>query len=447
VTHDPLRAVPVAPGRLPLVGHALALWRSPLRFVEALRTAGGIVRVDLGSWPVYVLTTPALVREALTTRAASLARGRIYDRARALFGDGLATSEGALHRRQRRLMQPAFQHRRIVGYADIMSRHACELAETWRPGQRVAVDHAMHELTLRIVVSALFAAELGRAAAAEVQRLMPVIMKGIAVRMVTPRRLDGWPIPVNRRFDAAGRRLRQVVEDVVAAYDADGRAGDDLLSLLRSARDAESGATMTDAQVCDEVISLLMAGTETPGNTLAWTFYELAGHPEVERRLHAEIDAVVGDGPVDFDAVAKLSYTARVLNEVLRLHPVLLFTRRVTAETELAGVRFPPGTEIAYSPYALHRDPTLYPAPARFDPDRWLPERAAHLPPRTFAPFGSGHHKCLGDAFAWTEMNIVVATIASRWRLRLADGHVVREVVAEVPRPDALPMVVEPRRR
>jgi cytochrome P450 len=425
----PIRMVPVAPGRLPILGHIPVLWRNPLRFLESLRTVGDIVRVDLGNWPVYVLTSPELVREALTGRAASLARGRIYDRARSLFGNGLATSDGALHHRQRRLIQPAFHRARIAGYADIMCHHAAELAAGWQPGQRIDVDTAMHDLTMRTVVSALFSADLGPAAT-EVRQLMPVVMKGIATRMVTPKRLDNWPIPANRRFDLAAARLRHIVSTVIAAYRADGCERDDLLSML-------SATTMTDEQVCDEVISLLMAGTETPGLTLAWTFHELAAHPDAERRLHAELDTVIGDRPVTHDDLPRLTYTSQILNEALRLHSVLLFTRRATATTNLGGVVIPPGTEVAYSPYALHRDPRVYGCPARFDPDR--------SSTRLFAPFGAGHHKCIGDFFAMTEMQITLATIAGRWRLRPAPGHRVREVIAEVPRPNALPMVVERR--
>jgi cytochrome P450 len=161
--------------------------------------------------------------------------------------------------------------------------------------------------------------------------------------------------------------------------------------------------------------------------------------------VHAEIDAATGGGPPSATAATGLGYTRRVLNEVLRLHSVLLFTRRATEETELGGVRIPAGTEIAYSPYALHRDPAVYPDPARFDPDRWLPDRMAQLPLHTFSPFGAGQHKCIGDAFAWAEMTIVLAAIAQRWRLRPAPGHVVRAVPAEVPRPNALPMIAMAR--
>lgn len=446
MTDTSLQSVPAAPGRIPLAGHLWALWREPLGFLRSLADVGELVRVDLGPMPVYVVTTPVLQQQMLTTHAASFARGRIYDRARSLFGNGLATSDGGYHLRQRRLVQPAFHRTRIAGYAEVMSGHTRELASSWRVGQVVAVDRAMHELTLRIAVDALFAGGLDPATSGEIHGLVPAIMAGIPVRMATPARLDRWPIvPANGRFDTAARRLRTLVDGLVAARRRDHDPGSgDLLALLLDARDADTGEAMTDTQVCDEVISLLLAGTETPGTTLSWAFHELARHPEAEARLHAEVDATVGTGPVGLGDVARLEYTARVVQEVLRLHPTLLFTRRATSSVVLGGVHLPAGTEVAYSPYVLHRDPRTYPRPNDFDPDRWLPGGTGPSH-ETFIPFGAGRHKCLGEAFGWTEMMIAVAGVAARWRLRVADGHVVREVPAEVPRPDALPMTVLPR--
>jgi cytochrome P450 len=440
-----LQSIPVAPRALPALGHVVSLWRRPLPFLQSLRSAGKVVRIDIGRYPVYFVTTPQLVHEVLVTQAGAFTRGRIYDRARALFGNGLATSDGAYHQQQRRLVQPAFHRDRVADYAAIMGRHARELAESWRPGQLISVDKAMHDLTLRTVVDALFSTELDQAVADEIRRLMPVIMNGIAVRMMTPRLMDHWPIPANRRFDSAALRLRQVVHDVIAAYRADGDSHAALLSVLLSSRDACGGDAMTDGQACDELISLLIAGTETPGNTLSWAMHEIARHPDVEHRLHAELDAVLGTEPVTSADVAKLEYTGRVLNEILRLHPVLMFTRRATTDAVLGGVHVPAGTEIAFSPYALYRDPGVFPEPTRLDPDRWLPDRAARLPREIFNPFGIGRHKCIGDTFAWTEMVITVATVAARWYLRPAVGHVVREIPAEVPRPNAVPMIVTPR--
>ena len=416
--------------------------RDPLAFLRSLRAHGDIVRVNLGNHPVYFLTSPALVHEILVTQAGNFARGRIYDRTRALFGNGLATSDGTFHRQQRRLVQPVFHRPRIEGYIEVMSRDAQALAQSWRPDQLVAVDEAMYELTLKTTVGALFTSDLGRTAADEIHRLMPIIMKGIPLRMITPKLMDRWPIPTNRRFDAAARRLRRLVHDVIAAHPADGPTDTDLLSVLLSA-----GAThaLSDDQICDEVISILLAGTETPASTLAWALHELATHPDIERRLHTEIDTVVGTRPVEHSDLAKLDFTRQVLTEVLRLHAVLLFTRRATTDTELGGTRIPAGTEIAYSPYALHRDPDLYPQPTRFDPDRLHPDQAAKASRAAFQPFSAGRHKCIGDNFAWAQMLATVATIAARWRLRPADERAVREIPAVVPRPKSLPMIVTPR--
>ncbi|WP_030426587.1 cytochrome P450 [Allokutzneria albata] len=412
-----LRSVPVAPGRLPGIGHLGALARGPLEFLVALRGSGDIVRVDLGPKPVYFITAPRLHRQALTTPGFS--RGRIYERARTLFGNGLATSDGALHLRQRRLVQPLFHRAHVESYLEMMAAQARALVDSWEHGRVVAVDRAMSDLMLKIVVNALTSRDIGRSAAAEIHRLMPVIMKGIALRMVTP---------VHPRFDAAADRLRRLVGELITAYRASPGDGSDLLAMLVA-------ADMSDEQICDEVVSLLMAGTETPSSTLAWVFHELARHPSVEQRLHAEARSVLGGAPVTMEALGRLEYTRRVVTEALRLHPTLLFTLRTTQTVSLGGVEFPRGVELAYSPYALHRDPSLYPSPLHFDPDRSVPD--------AFSPFNFGVHKCVGEHFAWAEMMITVATIAARWSLRSCGP--VREVLAIVPRPRSLPMRVVAR--
>ncbi|MCP3800816.1 cytochrome P450 [Allokutzneria sp. A3M-2-11 16] len=403
-----LRSVPVAPGRLPGIGHLAALARGPLDFLVALRESGDIVRVDLGPKPVYFLTAPRLHRQALTSPGFS--RGRIYERARTLFGNGLATSDGALHLRQRRLVQPLFHRAHVESYFGMMLAQARALSDSWSHGQVVAVDRAMSDLMLKIVVTALTSRDIGRSAAAEIHRLMPVIMKGIALRMITP---------VHPRFDAAADRLRALVGELILGYRASSGEGSDLLAMLVA-------ADMSDEQICDEVVSLLMAGTETPSSTLAWIFHELAQHPSVEQRLHAEVDSA----PVTLSTLGQLEYTRRVVTEALRLHPTLLFTLRATQDVSLGGVQFPAGVEVAYSPYALHRDPSLYPSPLHFDPDRSVPD--------VFSPFNFGVHKCVGEHFALAEMMVTVATVAARWSLRPCGP--VREVLAIVPRPRSLPM-------
>jgi cytochrome P450 len=282
---------------------------------------------------------------------------------------------------------------------------------------------------------------VGAAAVAEIHRSLPIIARGVIARALTPKLLDSLPIPLNRRFDDAAARLRRVIDDVIARYRSQAVVADDLLSMLLAARDADTDDAMDDSQIRDEMLTLLVGGTETSATTLAWAFHELGCHPEVENRLRAEIDQTVGTRPVEVEDLPALEYLDQVLREVSRLHSLPLLMRRAVEPVEVGGIRFPSGTEFALSQYALHRDPRIYPQPRLFDPDRWAPGDAS--PPRgAFIPFGAGNRKCIGDAFAWTEMAIILATVLARWRLTPVSGHIVREIPAAAPRPNAVLMTV-----
>ncbi|MFI9201122.1 cytochrome P450 [Streptomyces sp. NPDC053048] len=444
---DTLRSVPAAPGRVPLLGHTPALCRRPLRFLESLHTVGDIVRVDLGVRPVYFVTSPQLIREVLVIQARCFDRGRHADRVRQLFGNGLATSDGELHRRQRRLIRPAFGRAARTGHAAAMERHARALTEAWRPGQVVELDAAVTELVMAAFAEAMFSSPMGRPAVEEMRRSLPVIMRDAVTRAVLPKALDPLPIPVNRRFDAAAARLRREFDNVIARYRAAGADHGDLLSLLLAARDEESGEAMSPEQVRDELVTITVAAAETTSAALSWAFFELGRAPEADRRLHEEVSEAVGAGPAHLLDPSRLAYTGAVLHEVLRLHAIPLSMRRATTAVELGGVHLAEGSEVAFSVYALHRDPRLYPDPHRFDPDRWAAAgRAASLPRGAFIPFGEGNRKCLGDAFARTGMAVVLATVAARWRLRPVREEAPREVRSvSIPRPAGLRMIAVPR--
>ncbi|MEU7281069.1 cytochrome P450 [Streptomyces sp. NPDC045431] len=442
-----LQSVPRAPGAIPLLGHALKLWRDPLGFLKSLRESGDLVRVDLGTMPMYVATTARMVHEVTVKQARSFEKGRLYDRVRPLVGDGLATASGEIHRRHRRLMQPMFHHQRIAGYAEIMSSRARALAESWTPGQRLAVEQVMGEFAIETLAATMFSTDIGRRAVEAVRRNLPVILKNMLIRAASPTFLDRLPVRANRDFDAASASMRQVIDDVIASTRrAGGTDQPDLLSVLLAARDADTGEALTDREVRDELVTILFAGTETTASTLSWAFHELAGHPEVEEQLVAEINEVVGDRPVTIEDVPRLTAIRRVLDEVIRLHGVTLLMRRTTESVQLGDFSVPPGVEIAFSLYALHRDPALYEDPDRFDPDRWTPERRASLGREDFVPFGSGNRKCIGDTFAWTEATIALATILPRWKLRPEPGTPApREAASAMAHPDRVPMTVLPR--
>jgi cytochrome P450 len=417
-----------------------------MKFITSLGSVDrGVVRVNVGTWPLYFVTGYEPAYQVLVSEARHFTKGRMFQQARPLIGDGLATSEGDLHRRQRRLMQPSFQGRKITGYAEVMSRRARVLADSWRHGQVLELDQVIHELSLSIVAEALFSVDVAGPVIEEVRRSLPVVIRGTPARAFLPKAVTALPLPMNRRFETAMLRLRRVIDSAIAQHSATPTAGLDLLSAMRTARAPDTGTGMSDQQICDEIITILLAGTETTATTLAWVFHEIARHPQVELGLQAEIDTVIGTRPVEFADVARLPYTSRVINEAVRLHSGMIMMRSATEAIEIGGHHLPAGAELVVSPYLIHRDPRLFVDPEVFDPERWLPDRLRDLPREAFLPFGLGRRKCIGDTFAEAEMVIAVAAICARWRLRPAPGHTVREVPAVIPQANRLPMIAEAR--
>ncbi|MFE3326514.1 cytochrome P450 [Streptomyces sp. NPDC059176] len=443
-----VRTVPRAPGAVPLLGHALKLWRDPYGFLVSLRQHGELVRTDLGTMPLYVATSPELVQEILVDQARSFEKGRFFDRLRPLAGNGLANSDGEIHRAHRRLMQPMFSKERIAHYSEAMSRTAHALAESWKPGQEIDVEQEVASLSVETLTATMFSTDIGLPAVEAVRKHLPVLLENLLIRAASPKFLDRIPIRANRDFDAATAALRRVIDEVVATARRTGRTDrGDLLSLLLTAQDEESGRGLTDTEVRDELSTILFAGVETTTATLAWAFHELANHPEVEEQIVAEIREVVGDRPVTVADVPRLEGIRRALDEVMRLHSVTLLMRRTTRPVELGGTLLPTGTEVAFSLYAIHRDPNLYANADRFDPDRWLPERqkAAGVTRKTYMPFGAGNRKCIGDTFAWTEATIAIATVLAKWRMVPVPGHTPKASVSAVAHADRIPMTVLPR--
>ncbi|MEU5884324.1 cytochrome P450 [Spirillospora sp. NPDC047279] len=442
-----MSAIPTVPGRLPMLGHMTPFKRRPLEFVQSLRSHGDLVRIYLGRTPVYVANSPEAIHRIFVAEQRHLNNGRIFDKARQVFGNGIPFSDGSFYVRQRRIMQPAFHRQRVEQYAEIMRAEATAKAESWTAGQVVDLHSEMRELVIDTVAKTLFSSELGREAVRELKRSIPILLGGIVSRTLSPAELlNRLPVGKSRRIDEAKERLRRVIGEVIREYRANPGDRNDLLSMLLLSHDDTTGEGMTDDQLHDEIIGITVSGTETATLSLSWLFHEMSRHPDVEKRVYAEIDSVLGDQTVGFEHVAALEYTHRVITEILRLHhPLWMLMRRAHSTVELAGVQLPPGTEVMFSPYALHRDPVLYPDPHRFDPDRWLNGGYEDAPPGTFIPFGLGRRQCIGEAFGWAEVTIGTAEIVRRWRLRPVAGRKVREVALATVHPSELPMVIEPR--
>ncbi|GAA3067667.1 cytochrome P450 [Streptosporangium carneum] len=443
-----LSDLPVAPGRLPLLGHSMSLLRRPFSFLQSLTALGDIVRIDIGTLPVYMLTRPELVHQILVTQARSIKRGILFERVRPLHGNGLTVAEGQAHLRQRRLLQPPLRPSGIGGYVETMHRNTQALADSWHEGQTIDVGQVATDLIMANTTDAMFGTSVEPAAVQTVRAAVPAILDNLMVRTQLPVFLERFPLPVNRRFEAAAHDVRRVVDEVIAHRRGHPAGEGDLIGVLLAARDPETGEPMSDRQIRDEAVGIFINGIATTATTLAWFLHQLARNPGVEERLLAEVKTVCGDGaPLD-QAIGRLGYTRRVIQEILRLHPLLMLMRRTTRSLTLGGVEIPAGVELGYSPTALHRDPAVYPEPYRLDPDRWLPERVKPLPAGSFIAFGEGRHRCIGEHFAWAELLVAAAALLPRWKLRHADDHraeEVREVNAIHPRPDRLSMVVTAR--
>ncbi|MFE1883641.1 cytochrome P450 [Streptomyces diastatochromogenes] len=440
----PTAPVPTAPGRLPLLGHAVPLLRNPVQLLQSIRPLGDIVRIRIGPLDVYVLNSPDLVHQVFASEATTYRKGRFYEKFRPYQGDGLFTTDGDEHQRQRRLVLPAFHRERLTTYTDVMRQVAADHCADWTPGAALDICAEMYALTSEVVAKVLFGGELDREQVAGIQAWLPVFIQGMGRRVVSPAAwLDRLPTPGNRRFDTAQRRLRGLVDDLVEAHRRDTADRGDLLSMLVAARDPDTGEPMSPARLRDEAMTFLTAGIETVSTTLTWLYHELATHPEVEERLTTELDEVLGGRPVTFDELADLPYTRSVVRETLRLHsPAWMLMRRPAGPTTLGGVALPAGAELLFSPATLHRDPALHPRPLEFRPERWLDGDTA---PPPFLPFSTGPYKCLGDHFALTELATTVATITARWRLVPVSSRAPREVAGAALSPDRL--VLTARRR
>ncbi|MFD4670774.1 cytochrome P450 [Lentzea sp. NPDC058450] len=433
--------VPVAPHRWPLLGHTPAMLARRAKFTDALHEHGDVVRLDLGPLHAHFVTSPALTHEVLVSQGSKFRKGAMFDKFQPYLGSGLLLSNGEHHLRQRRMMQPAFHRERIEAYASTMARAAAALAARWEPGEIRVIENDMQELAVTVVGETLFSAEIGRHAVEEVRRSVFTIIQQGMIRALTPTFVEKLPLPGNREFDAAIARMKSVVLQVIESWRADATDHGDVLSMILLAED--DGARMTDTQAYDEVLTLLTAGIETTAIALAWALYEVAINQDVERRLHAELDEVLGGRPPTYADLKSLPYTTSIVQETLRKYPIWFVMRRTLTDVQLGDATLPPGAEVIISPHALHHDERTFPNPALFNPDRWTPAFTSSLPRGAYVPFGGGTRQCLGNTFAQTELIITLATIATRWRL--IPTRQARVKFTSAPYPTGLLMKAVPR--
>jgi cytochrome P450 len=443
------RDVPLMPGGQRVLGHALEFGRDPLALFQQAREHGDVVRIRFGPFHVYVLNSPGAIRQALVGEAGKLGKGLNFGRAKRLIGNGLVMSEGEDHHLQRRLMQPAFHRAEIARYAGTMREVAVSRISAWPDGGTLAFDREMRSITLTVLTRTLLSSDIGAAAIDEIEQLLRVLLSELVSRGITANVPGlGWvPTRSNRRFSAASRRLRALLAGIIDGYRRVEADHGDLISILMHARDDDTGAGMTGQQLRDEATTLVIAGSETTGNTLAWACYLLAQHPRIQERLQAEVDLVLAGADAGYETLSSLPFTRAVITETLRLYsPVWILPRRALVDVELGGHLLRAGSRIFFSPYALNRDARLHRDPDRFEPDRWGTGYSRSDMRATFFPFGQGIRNCIGEGFAWTESILLLSAIVARWQLRLAPAASVHPVVSSTLVPSELPVIVTRRR-
>jgi cytochrome P450 len=392
-----------------------------------LRTArqfGAISHFRVGFRHLYLIDRPDLIEEVLVHNAAAFTKSTMLQLARILLGDGLLTAEGDHHVRHRKMIQPSFYRDRLAGYARTMTECAVRAQARWQPGQRLDLSEEMQRLTLAVVGLTLFgkdvegdAAHVGRCLNDVLSTFDTMLLPMAAVLQrlsITPR---------IRRAARSRRELDRIVYQMIAERRVAGTDSDDVLSLLVHAADEGMGK-LTDKEVRDEAMTLLLAGHETTANALTWTWYLLSQHPEAEARFHNELREILGGRQPAWEDIPRLEFTDRLLSESMRLFPpAWAIGRQNTHQIRLFNSLVRPKSVIVMSPYVTHRNPAFWPDPERFDPDRFLPEQKVRRPKFAYFPFGGGPRLCIGERFAWMEAILVLATVGQIWRFRLVPGH------------------------
>jgi cytochrome P450 len=428
-----------------------------LLFEHLLKTYGNIAHYKFMGTPIVFINDPEYIREILVNQASSFVKERTVRRMKILLGEGLITADDPIHKRQRRIAAPAFHRQRISAYGDQIVACAAAQRETWHPGQQIDIAAASMQLSLEIVARTLFNTDVTadiRSINDEVNTIM-----GLYNFIVAFPKIESFlhlPIPGITKFRRSKAHLDAIVDRLIREHREAGVDKGDLLSMLLSSRDEQADASgqhtgMSDEQVRDEVLTIFLAGYETVANGLTWTWYLLSQNPDVQAKLHAELDAVLGTGPskrlptlADYPA---LRYTEQVFAESMRLYPpAWAMGRMSTKPVHLGPYRVPPGAHFFFSQYIMGRDPQYFPDPLRFDPNRFTTEAKAARHKYTYFPFGGGSRQCIGESFAWMEGVFSIATIAQCWRMTYL-GTTPPEVQAKItlrPR-DPLRMQLNPR--
>ena len=418
---------PPGPSGLPVLGSLLDIRRNPLQFLIRLQQQyGDVVYFRVGRRRLFLISEPEYIREVLVTHHKAFIKSRALQLARKVLGRGLLTSEGELHLRQRRMLQPEFHKRRVAEYGGRMVEIAAKLSTQWQDGQTVDMAREMMHVTLRIAANTLFSKDVDSHEADRVGEALSIALR-LFERVTSPfaEWLDYLPLPSTLRFRRARKQLDRIIYSMIAERRHHPNPPHDLLTMLLQAQDTEGdGRGMSDRQVRDEAMTIFLAGHETTAIALTWTWYLLSEYPAVRQTLQQELDTVLrGRWPTVSD-IPNLRYTRNVLAEAMRLYPpAYIIGREAVRKVQIGPYTLQPGDTVLMSQYIVHRLERFFPQPERFNPDRWTPEFQEQLPKFAYFPFGGGPRVCIGEPFAWMEGILVLAVLARDWTADLVPGH------------------------
>ncbi|WNG14881.1 cytochrome P450 [Cystobacter fuscus] len=418
------------------------------------RQQGDLFRLRMGKQSLVLVAHPDHVRDINVTRREKYDKGESYDTLRELLlGNGIVTAIGEDWRRQRRLMAPFFTPRGVEKFYPIFLSDTQQLIERWRShhqgsGRPVEMLDEMMLVTASVILHSVFSTESSEAVL-RIKDALETLLSRVS-EMQNPVKIPLWvPTPGNLKFRQAQKLSTGYIRELIARRRAlpTEQWPDDLLTKLMTTKDEETGTLMAEQLLVDNGFTMFAAGHETTARTLSFLWYALSQNPEVERRLHAELDSVLGDAPPTISDLKKLPYTLQVVKEVLRLYPAApMYARDAVADDELDGVHIPAGTRMLIFSYGTHRHPEFWDEPERFDPDRWLPEREAARHAYAYHPFAIGPRICLGNNFSLLETHVMTAMLARRFKLRLKPGHVPRiDMSGTLGSRNGLPMLIEAR--
>jgi cytochrome P450 len=403
--------------------------RDSLAFLMRLANQyGDVVYFKIGPQGVYLINNPEYIKDILVTNSRNFVKSRGLEVAKRFLGEGLLTSEGEFHRRQRRLAQPAFHQQRIASYGAVMVDYADRLSKRWNDNQTVDIAQEMMKLTLAVVSKTLFDADV-ESEAGDIREALTEIMHLFRSGLTLPfgDKIEKILIFPWVRFQRAKARLDATIYRIINERRASGIDRGDLLSMLLISQDEDATGGMTDQQVHDEAMTLFLAGHETTANALTWTWYLISQSPEVERRIQAELATVLGGRLPTAEDVARLEYTESVLAEAMRLYPpAWAIGRRALSDYQIGDYNIPAGSILLMSQWVTHHDERFFSDPFKFDPDRWTPQHRESRPRFSYYPFGGGPRVCIGEAFAWMEGVLLIATLAQQWEMKLVPGHRVK---------------------